>query len=68
MTPRPIHAIERVEYGEKAPAAFFHLSTLRDLAQDLMLIMNIIMLLLYFYYSLIGLLAMKLRGLVEGVM
>lgn len=67
MTPRPIHVIERVESGDTAPAAFLRLSTLRCLAQDLLLVMNIVMILLYLYYSLIGLLAMKLRGLVEGV-
>lgn len=68
MTPRPHHVVERVEFGGSAPAAFLHLSNLRSLAQDLLLVMNVIMLLLYLYYSLIGLLAMKLRGLVEGVM
>ena len=68
MTPRPHHVVERVEFGDAAPATFFHLTNLRSLAQDLLSVMNVIMLLLYLYYSLIGLLAMKLRGLVEGVM
>jgi hypothetical protein len=62
MVPRPSHAVEQAESGDAVNTAFSHLPKLHLLAQDVLLYMDVFAILLYLNYSLIILVAIKLRG------
>jgi hypothetical protein len=68
MVPRPSHVVEQAKSGDAVNTAFSHLPRLHLLAHDVLLYMDVFAILPYLNYSLIGLVAIKLRGLAQDAM
>lgn len=68
MATRRYHLAGQVQLGDKATTTFFQPSTLYIPAQNILSFFNGVAILLYCYYSLVGYLSIKLRGLVKDTM
>jgi hypothetical protein len=68
MAPRPYHLAGQVRLGDKATITFLHPYTFYLPAQNIIFFLNGVAILLYCYYSLVGYLSIKPRGLVQDAM